>query len=278
MDQHEPAGDGLVLVTGGTGHLGAPLVERLLARGRRVRVFTRHPGADPRVQWAAGDLATGAGLHEALAGVGTVVHAATCSPINQRGAIRPIDLVRSPGAVDVQGTAALLEHCRRRPLRQFLFVSIVGLGPRAGLPYNRVKFAAECLVRQSDLPWAIVPAAPFYALLARLFASLRRMPWWLLPDAVMQPVDAREVADYLAQCVDDGQSGMRDEVGGPQALPLPQLARDYIAARGLRRRVIPLPVPAGLAVRMGLREARGRTGIVTWQDWLVQQSQPGFSG
>ena len=42
--------DPLILVTGGTGHLGRDLVARLLARGRRVRVFARLPGRQARGQ------------------------------------------------------------------------------------------------------------------------------------------------------------------------------------------------------------------------------------
>jgi uncharacterized protein YbjT (DUF2867 family) len=47
-----------VLVTGGTGHLGRAVVALLKANGRDVRVLARRPGADPRVEWVRGDLAT----------------------------------------------------------------------------------------------------------------------------------------------------------------------------------------------------------------------------
>ena len=56
-----------VLVTGGTGHLGRDLVPRL-KRTYRVRVLARSMGSDPAVEWFRGDLATGDGLADALAG------------------------------------------------------------------------------------------------------------------------------------------------------------------------------------------------------------------
>jgi nucleoside-diphosphate-sugar epimerase len=65
-----------VLVTGGTGHVGSDIVRLLKARGDRVRVLARTHGQDPDVVWIRGDLSTGAGISEAVAGADTVVHAA----------------------------------------------------------------------------------------------------------------------------------------------------------------------------------------------------------
>ncbi|MBW8757512.1 MAG: NAD(P)H-binding protein [Burkholderiales bacterium] len=259
-----------VLVTGGTGHLGRSLVGQLLERGRRVRVLARLPGTDSRVEWARGDLSTGAGLREALAGVSTIVNAATFSPIAQRGGIGLADFFTSPSAVDVDGTRRLLEECRLAKVRHFLHVSIVGLSDEAGaLPYNKVKLRGEMLVRQSDLPWSVVRAGPFYYLLARLLASIRWMPWWPLPDAVMDAVDAADVASYLIECIDDGRLGLREEIGGPTPMTLPELARQYLASRHLRRRVVPVRVTSRTAARAGLVEAHGRRGATSWREWLA---------
>src|SRR5215204_6190272 len=63
-----------VLVTGGTGHLGRDLVARLKG-SYRVRVLARSPGSQPGVEWVPGDLATGEGIADALAGSQTVIHA-----------------------------------------------------------------------------------------------------------------------------------------------------------------------------------------------------------
>ena len=93
----------LVLVTGGTGHLGRDLVDHLVQARHQVRVFARSRQARADVEWAIGDLATGAGLRAALNGVQTVINAATHSPIARRGGFRPIDFFKSPAAVDVEG-------------------------------------------------------------------------------------------------------------------------------------------------------------------------------
>lgn len=269
MTRQRQTEDKLILVTGGTGHLGRDIVARLLAQGKRTRVLARLPGTDQRVQWARGDLATGKGLREALAGVATVINAATFSPIAQRGHIRLIDFLKTPSTVDVDGTSRLLDESKRANVGHFLHVSIVGLDPRNSLPYNRVKLAGENLVRQSDLPWSIVHAAPFYYLTARLFRSMRWMPLWFLPNAVMQPVDTSDVAAYLVDCLGDDKLGVREDIGGPEAKPFPHFAQEYLAARGLHRHVVRLKMSQATAKRMGFVAAQGRKGAVSWNDWLL---------
>lgn len=69
-----------ILVTGGTGTLGRPLVHRLLDDGHDVRSLSRHPHTGrerPRPHSYAVDLRDGTGLPEALAGVDAIVHCAS---------------------------------------------------------------------------------------------------------------------------------------------------------------------------------------------------------
>jgi uncharacterized protein YbjT (DUF2867 family) len=62
-----------ILVTGATGHVGALVVQRLLARGLRPRVFVRDAAKlrdlAPRVDVATGDFSEPATLERALAGI-----------------------------------------------------------------------------------------------------------------------------------------------------------------------------------------------------------------
>jgi uncharacterized protein YbjT (DUF2867 family) len=259
----------LVLVTGGTGHLGQDLVRTLLRQGNRVRVLARSPRRDPDVEWATGDLATGQGLQAALEGVHTVINAATFSPIARRGSIRPVDFVKSPSEVDVEGTERLLVGSRAANVQHFLHVSIVGLD-EASLPYARVKLRGEQLVRDSDLPWSVVRAIPFYYLLERMLAGLAWLPVWPVPKTSFNPVDTSDVADYLANCARDGPRGVRDEIGGPEDLSCIEFARQYQHARGLHRPVLPL-LSETTARGMGFVVSRGVRGKLRWSEWLQRQ-------
>ncbi|MGB7763297.1 MAG: NAD-dependent epimerase/dehydratase family protein [Bryobacteraceae bacterium] len=73
----------MILLTGGTGFVGSHVLERLRADGAPVRCLVRpkagrwlEAASLGATEVAAGDLATGAGLEEALAGVETVIHLA----------------------------------------------------------------------------------------------------------------------------------------------------------------------------------------------------------
>ncbi|MBR0852726.1 NAD(P)H-binding protein [Bradyrhizobium diazoefficiens] len=264
----------LTLVTGGTGHLGRDIVDRLVRGGHRVRVLARSPGARPDIEWASGDLATGAGLRDALRDVDTVINAATHSPVARRGGFRPVDFFRSPSAVDVEGTERLLSLSEALPVRHFLHVSIVGLD-EATLPYGRVKLAGERLVRESRLPWSVVRAMPFYYLLDALLAGLAWLPVWPVPTTLFNPVDTTDAADHIVACAFDGTRGVRAEIGGPEDLSLDVLAGQYRDARGLHRKILPVSLSDTRARGMGFVVSHGVRGRVIWSDWLRRRYSPG---
>lgn len=257
----------LVLVTGGTGHLGQDIVDRLVRDGHQVRVLARSRKSRNDVEWAIGDLATGAGLATAVRDVHTVINAATHSPIAQRGSMRPVDFFRSPADVDADGTRRLLDLCERARVRHFVHVSIVGLD-EASLPYARVKLAGERMVRESALPWSIVRAMPFYYLLERMLAGLTWLPVWPVPRTTFNPVDTSDVADHLIACAFDGARGERPEIGGPHDLSLVEFAKQYQSARGMHRPVVPIHLSDKAARGMGFVVSNGRRGNLSWRDWL----------
>ena len=163
-----------------------------------MRVLARKPGQDPAVEWVKGDLGTGEGVAEAVAGAQSVVHAATFSPSARRGFLLPSDFFRSPSAVDVDGTSRVIDAAEEAGIEHFLYVSIVGV-ERTPLPYARLKLIAETLVRRSALPWSVVRATPFYWLVDRMLGNMMRLPVLPLPvDLATQPCDTRDFARYRA--------------------------------------------------------------------------------
>jgi uncharacterized protein YbjT (DUF2867 family) len=261
------AQSGVVLITGGTGHLGRALVRKLVVAGRDVRLLATKPGVATDVGWVKGDLATGEGIEESLRGVQSVINAATFSPIARRGAVRLSDFFSSPSAVDVGGTQRLLDAAAREGVQHFLHVSIVGLED-SSLPYARVKLSGERLVRHSPIPWSVVRATPYFYLIANMLAGLRHSPIWPLPTRSWNPIDTSDVADRLIECLNDGQRGVREEIGGPEYLSLAEMADQFRKAASLRRLVIPIPLSAKMMRRMGFVGAAARYGVKTWSAWL----------
>jgi uncharacterized protein YbjT (DUF2867 family) len=261
-----------VLVTGGTGHLGTEIVRGLQEQGHAVRVLARGPRDIPGIDWVVGDLATGQGVAEAVAGVDVVVHAATHSPAAQRGRFRPWDFFSSPADVDVDGTRALLAAAGEDgAIEHFLHVSIVGLQHMRRLPYSRRKLEAEALVKGSPVPWSIVRATGFYWLMERLFAHMAGQRFLALPSETrMAPVDSDEFAEFILDCVNDGPQGDREDFAGPQTLAVPEMMRRYLEAHGEERRIHRAPVPRKVqaALTAGNTAPGARRGTVTWAQWL----------
>jgi uncharacterized protein YbjT (DUF2867 family) len=58
-----------------------------------------------------------------------------------------------------------------------------------------------------------------------------------------QPIDTREVTSRLVELIDCEPAGRVADIGGPAVHTHGELARMYLAARGVRRPVVEVPVP-----------------------------------
>ena len=171
--------------------------------------------------------------------------------------------------MDIGGTRQLLGAAGQAGVAHFLYVLIVGVR-HARVPCSRLKAAAEDLVRQSGVPHSIVPATQFYWLLDRMLGRMARLPVWPLPTRLpMQPADEGDFAAYVVECVADGPGGDRQPFGGPDIMSFGEFAEQYQAARRLKRRIVPLPLPHAAARAAGaLTCPEGRRGATTWAEWL----------
>lgn len=255
-----------VLVTGGTGMLGRQVVWRLVEAGYVVRVLSHQAAkvdVPEGVEWVRANLRTGAGLPVAVDGVAAVVHAATRFPLRGEEKLP---------SVDVGGTRALLEAARAAGVAHIVYVSIVGIDHFPGFAYYRWKRQAEELVRASDLAWTIVRATQFYPFIGALADALLRLPVVPVPArARLQPVAVSDVAAYLVEQVAVGPSHALREVVGPEVKSAAEFVREFARVRGIRRVVLPLPVPFrfGAALRHGaLTSSTASRGTHTWMDWL----------
>lgn len=252
-----------VAVVGGTGMLGALVVERLVRRGHEAHVLSRHAPPGVRIStYRRVDLASGEGLPEALSGVEAVVDASNVA--------RPGRRARS---VLVDGTGRLLRAEAEVGVVHHVLISIVGI-ERVPFSYYRVKLEQERALVQSRVPVSVVRSTQFHQLLDRVFESASRfgvLPAGRIP---LQPVDPREVADVLVCALEQGPWRERREVAGPEVLPLRTLARSWSAATGRRRLTIPTPLPgkSGRALHDGaLTNPEAQRGTLTFAQWLSRR-------
>lgn len=211
-----------ILVTGGSGTLGTPTVELLLAAGRDVRILSRKPGQDH----AVGDLNTGDGLTAALEGVDTVLHLAT-----------------STGAKDVAQAQRLVDACKAAGrVTHLLFISIVGVDT---VPYSyyRAKFDSEKVIENSGIPFTILRATQFHEFIELFLHVQRKLPVIFGLNVPDQPIAAREVARRLVELVEAGASGRAADIGGPEQLHLHEAIDTWQRAAGTRKPVWTLHLP-----------------------------------
>jgi uncharacterized protein YbjT (DUF2867 family) len=247
-----------VLVTGASGTLGGAVVPRLSKEGHDVRRMSRRA----RPGWVAADLATGAGLDEAVRGVDAIVHLATSATKTRE--------------TDIEGTRRLVAAAKTAGVRHMLYMSIIGI-ERAPVGYYKSKIAAENLIRGGGLPFTILRAAQFPQLVDSVLTATSKLgPVIIDRSLVFQPVHVEDVAERIAELVAAGPSGDVVEFAGPEVLTLDVLARQWVAARGRRRPVWSVRIPgkvAGAVRAGGLTTDVEPRGTRTWRNYLSDEYQ-----
>ncbi|MFD5909187.1 SDR family oxidoreductase [Streptomyces massasporeus] len=247
-----------ILVTGGTGTLGAHVVPLLRASGHDVRILTRRarPATDG-VDHVTGDLLKGEGVEAAVDGVETVLH-----------------LAGGPKGDD-EATRALVRAASGAGVRHLVYVSVVG-ADRVPLAWMRTKLESERAVADSGIPWTILRAAQFHDLALTMVEKMAKLPVFPVPGGMrLQPVDSREVAARLAELTLGAPSGLVPDLAGPHLYDLAALARPYLRLTGRRRPMLPVRIPgkAGRAYRAGanLTTAGAEEGKRTWEEFLAER-------
>jgi sterol-4alpha-carboxylate 3-dehydrogenase (decarboxylating) len=108
----------LSLVFGATGLLGHFIVEQLLERGKKVRVFVRQPIADDRVEQVVGDITSAEDVRKAVEGVDVVFQ--TVSVIDWNPS-KPDPLYD----VNVKGNRNVIEACIDAGVKKLVYTSSI---------------------------------------------------------------------------------------------------------------------------------------------------------
>ncbi len=121
-------------------------------------------------------------------------------------------------------------------------------------------------------------ASQFHPLVATLLGKAKRGPVCVLPAGwEAEPVAVADVARHLVDRAVEGPSGAVSEFAGPERLGLRAMARLWLAARGERAVVLPVPVPGRTArafrMRSNIASPDAARGQVTWADWLSQNAR-----
>jgi uncharacterized protein YbjT (DUF2867 family) len=243
----------MILLAGGTGHLGAELVPLLLARGTPLRVLTRNPERARRLlgdgpEFVQGDVQDRPSLEAALNGVDAVVSAVTGFGPGGEG----------PRAVDYEGNLNLIRAAEAQAVSRFVLVSIHGAAADHPMELGRMKHAAEESLRQSRLDWVIVRPTVFMQLWVGIFRdSIVNMGEATVLGRGDNPINfasERDVARFVVLALfDPALSGAVIDAGGPQDLTLNQLVEQIERVSQRRANVSHVPVPVMRLARFLVR-------------------------
>ncbi|RKS79956.1 uncharacterized protein YbjT (DUF2867 family) [Motilibacter peucedani] len=243
-----------VVVVGGTGQIGTRVRERLGRSGHEAVSASRASGVDTL---------TGEGLDEVLAGADVVVDV-TNSPSLAPDEVLAFFETTGRTLAAAEAAAGVQHH---------LVVSIVGLDGMQDSPYMRAKLAQERILESSGVPFTALRATQFMEFTGGILAMSTQDGVVRLPDADIQPVAADDVADALAELAVGEPVQGPVELGGPDVLPIGELARRYLAARGEQRELVvdAQALYSGAVLERGslCTHPGARVGAVSLEQWLA---------
>ena len=240
-----------ILLTGATGFVGGRLLHTLTARGIGVRCLVRSPqklrdrvSPEEPVEIVEGDLLTPENLEPALDGIEVayyLVHSMGGRTIGENKVFAERDRTAAQNfvrAADQAGLQRIIylgglgetgdqlsKHlASRQEVGQILFSgnpkatelrapNIMGAG---GAPFEMLRFLVE------RLPVMVCPR-------------------WIETRA--QPIDIRDMVDYLIGCLEEPATADQSlDVGGPDILSYRDMMEIYARVRGIKRLIITVPV------------------------------------
>ncbi|HEX6584865.1 MAG TPA: NAD(P)H-binding protein [Thermoleophilaceae bacterium] len=227
------------LVTGGTGYVGSRLLLRLAAEGRPVRALARQPALLPGLDAVRGDLLTGEGLEEALEGCSTAYYLVHSMEPATNGDFAGRDRRMAEGF----GEAAA-----RAGVERIVYLGGIVPQSRPLSPHLNSRLEVEetlltAVPGSTALRASIVIGAgsASFRLLVRLVERLRVLPLPRWRKNRTQPIDERDVIEFLARTPQVPEAAGRAlDVAGPDVMTYGRMIERIADVMGVGR------LPVGL--------------------------------
>jgi uncharacterized protein YbjT (DUF2867 family) len=202
-----------IVVIGGTGVLGSKVVQKLRDGGQDALPASPRSGVNTL---------TGEGIAEALTGAKVVVDVSNSPSFDDDPAMEFF----------TNSTRNLLAAAKATGVGHYVAVSIVGADqlPKSG--YLRAKVAQEKLIEQSEMPYSIVRATQFAEFTDAITASMTVGDEVRVPDALIQPIAADDLAAEVARVAAGEPLGGIENIGGPEKISFEQMAHEVLARQG----------------------------------------------
>ena len=208
-----------ITVIGASGLIGTKVVDLLTAEGHEVVAASRSSGVD---------VLTGDGLAQALSGADAL-----------------IDVTNSPSFDDdpvmeffTTSTTNLVAAAKAAGVGHYVALSIVGVDGLPDSGYMRAKVVQETIITESGVPYTILRATQFAEFTDAITDSMTAGDEVRVPDALIQPVAANDVARNVARAAAAEPLGGIVNIGGPDKISFERMASDVLARRGDDKTVV----------------------------------------
>ena len=228
-----------VAITGATGFVGSHLATRLTSEGHEVVRIGRRAHANEEIVLAPLDDVEQ--LASAFAGCQAVAH---CAGINRETGDQTYDRVH------VKGTRNVVEAARRAGVQRIVLMSFLRARPDCGSAYHESKWAAEEIVRQSELDYTIIKAGVTYGrgdhMLDHLSHAFHTFPIFALvglKEQTLRPLAIEDLVHVIrAALIDRRLKRQTIALVGPEEMYLREAVLRVAEVAGKQPVLFPLPV------------------------------------
>lgn len=243
-----------IVVIGGTGLIGSKVVAKLAERGHEALAAAPKTGVDS---------ITGEGLDDAL-----------------RGAQVVVDVSNSPSFAEADvleffttSTKNLLATEAAHGVGHHVALTVVGTNRPHNIPYFSAKSAQEQLIRASGIPYSLVHATQFFEFLGSIADIATDDDGAVhLPDALIRPIAAEDVATVVARTAAGSPLNSDVEIAGPEQFTMDEFVRRGLAFRRDPRTVVQDPDAQYYGAHIGERMIMPVDGVeilpTTLEEWL----------
>jgi uncharacterized protein YbjT (DUF2867 family) len=248
-----------IVVVGGTGLIGSRVVSNLAERGHEAVAASPNTGVNT---------VTGEGLPDAFQGADVVVDV-TNAPSWEDQAVLDFFVTSTQNQLAAEESAGVGHH---------VALSIVGadLEPESG--YLRAKVAQEKVIQESGRPYTILRSTQFYEFVRAVAETGADGDMIRLTSALFQPIAGEEVSGFVTEAALAPAANKILEIGGPEPLPLHELARRALAYDGDPRAVVADPdaryYGAKVKERSLIPGEGAQLGSISFDEWLTRGSVP----
>ena len=241
-----------IVVVGGTGLIGAKVVEKLKQKGHEAIAAAPNTGVNT---------ITGEGLADALAGAQVVVDVANSPSFEDQAAM---DFFQTAGKnLATTEVAAGIKH--------HVALSVVGTERLLDSGYFRAKLAQEKLIKSAPIPYTIVRATQFFEFLRGIAQSAIEGDTVRLSHSLFQPMAAEDVATAVAEAAVAEPVNGTIEIAGPDAFHIDEIVGKVLEYDKDARKVVVDPEALYFGVKLndqslnpGPNARRGSTKFDWW--------------